>query len=499
MKVRLLVLILLLTAGFARGAVMMEGTTPGLGSFIAVDAGGNAIVAAGISNGTGIGDFDVVLVSFREDGKVLWEKAYGGTGRDLVSSVKVLPDGSILIAGGSASFRGGWIFLVDKEGNVKWSRVYNTEMIYSAVPYGGGILALSSASEKPLLLRLNSEGLVESAYIINTSLRVVPVTMRVFPGQGIYIAGIAQSNATGSPDFWLAKVDADGKLLWERTYGFRGMDRLYDLEVDAKGVTLVGYSTISNNRTNVNLLVIRTNPDGRLLWARLIGGPREDWANAVSLLPDGKLVLSGITYSAPTPQAWLLFMDEHGTVGESVLLGSRGIDWIRALKPLPSGEIVFAGGLNGTSLGTGSLAKSSFFLGIFSQNGSFTNCRVTVQRLDFPVEGVNPKTWVRSGGKPVPASVSVQEVTPRVKTIRDGLKALCPSENPTTTTTSSGGSGSTTTTATTSTTTTTTTTTTAATTTTTTTTSSKGGWKLCGPGLLIALPLLTAFLWRRKA
>ncbi len=481
LKARLLILLFLLsTVGLAQGApVMVKGTTPGLSSFIAVDTGPNIIVAAGISNGTGIGDFDIVLVALDTKGKVLWEKAYGGAGRDLVSSVKVLPDGSVLVAGGSASFNGSWIFQVDARGNIVWSKVYETGMIYSALPYEDGILALSFANEKPLLLKLTSKGLVERAYLINTSLRVVPVTMKALPGQGIYIAGIANSSATSSPDFWLAKVDEGGNILWERTYGFDGMDKLYDIEVDGRGITLVGYTTFFNNETNVNLFVVRTDLDGRLLWARVIGGPGEDWANAVSLLPSGKLALGGTTYSTPNPQAWLLFMDIYGTTGESLLIGSEGVDWIRSLAPLPSGGLVFVGGLNGTSVEPGSIGESSFFLCIFKEGESFAGCRVSVHRLDFPVTGATPVTWVSSGGKAIAVNVSAQDVVPEVKTIPGGFEALCPVESTMTTTTVP---------------TTTSTTSTAASETGTTSSSGVG---LCGPGLLVALSLSTILLWRK--
>jgi len=506
LKARLLILLFLLsTVGLAQGApVMVKGTTSGLSSFIAVDAAQNAIVAAGISNGTGIGDFDIVLVALSAEGKVLWEKAYGDTGRDLVSSVKVLPDGSVLVAGGSASFNGGWIFLVDKNGNLVWSKVYPTGMIYSALPYGDGILALSSANEKPLLLKLASKGLVEHAYLLNTSLNVVPVSMEILPGQGIYIAGIANSSSTSSLDFWLAKVDESGNILWERTYGFEGMDMLYDIELDGRGITLVGYTTFFNNETNVNLFVVRTDLNGRLLWARIVGGPGEDWANAVSLLPSGKLALGGITYSIPNPQAWLLFMDIYGTTGESLLIGSEGVDWIRSLAPLPSGGMVFVGSLNGTGLETGSIGGSSFFLGTFREGESFAGCHVSVHRLDFPVEGATPVTWVSSGGKAIPVSVSARDAVPKVKTITGGFEALCPLENPDTTstmTTTSHTTGTTTTKTTTATTTTTTTgsaTTTTSTIPSTTTTSKNDGWKLCGPGLLVALSLSALLFWRKS-
>jgi len=492
LRVKLFMLIFLLsTAGLGQGApVVMEGTTQGLSSFISVDAGQDTIVAAGMSNGTGIGDLDIVLLALSAKGKVLWEKAYGGVSTDLVSTVELLPDGSVLVAGGSASFNGGWIFQVDASGNVVWSRAYSAGMISSVIPYGAGILALSSAYGKPLLLKLTSKGLVEHAYLVNTSLRVVPVTMKVLPGHGTYIAGIAQSNVTSSPDFWLAKVGENGELIWERTYGFEGMDRLYDLEVDGKGTTLVGYTTFFNNETNVNLLVVRTDLDGKLLWARVVGGPREDWANAVSPLPSGGFALGGTTYSAPNPQAWLLFMSKDGAVEESFLLGSEGIDWIRALKVLPSGEIVFAGGLNGTSLGAESLTASRFFLGIFREGASFTGCHLPVQRLDFPVENASPVTWVNFGGKAIPVSVSTQNVVPEVKTITGGLKALCPLENPDTTGTTTITSCTTGTT--------TTKTTTITTTATAATTSKNDGRKLCGPGFLVALSLSALLFLRRN-
>lgn len=485
LKVKLLLFILLLlTENLVYGRpVMMEGTTPGFSSFIALDASQQMIVAAGVSNGTGIGDFDIVLAAIGTNGKLLWEKAYGGGGRDLVSSVKILPNGSILVAGGSASFRGGWIFLVDEKGNIVWSRTYNTEMIFSAVPYGTEILALSSASERPLLLKLTSDGLVERAYVINTSLRVVPVTMKALSGEGIYIAGIAQSNVTSSTDFWLAKVDDEGNLLWEKTYGENGTERLYNIEVDGQGVTLVGYTTSFGGGTDVNLLAVRTDLEGNVLWAKVIGGSREDWANSVSLLPSGELVLGGITYSAQTPQAWLVILSRDGKVEKSLVMGTGGVDWIRAVDSTTSGEIILAGGINGTSNGAGSLLTSRLFLGMIgSASENFTGCHVSAQRLDFPVKAVQVRVWTHSGEGSLGLGIISRSAPPQVKEVKNGLEPLCPGE----TSTASPSS----------------TTTTASSTTATTThsenpespSSAKG--RICGPGAAVAVPLIV--LWLRK-
>ncbi|ASJ02932.1 hypothetical protein A3L09_06510 [Thermococcus profundus] len=494
------VMILLLFTGFS-GASFIEVKMPGLTSPIAADSSGGSVIIGGISNGTGLGDFDAFLMALTPNGTLRWAKAYGGSGRDILYSLKALPDGSSVVTGGSTSLGGGWVFRVGSDGSALWSKVYNVDMVYSIVPYSNGFLAVSSTSGIPTLLSLDQDGNVRGAYLLTPNETALPVKIMALPGGQIFIAGIKNSPKTGSPDFWLAQITPDGKVVWQRTYGGNGTEKLYDAELDGAGVTLVGY-TSSFGSGAVDLLVVRTDLSGRVKWAKAVGSPMEEWANAVTLLPSGDLVLGGISYSTGEAQAWLVVMDTWGDVKRWITFGGAGMDWIRALTSGPNGELVLAGGVDGKANQLGNLVKNYPLIGILrdvSLDDLGSGCSLAFRRPPFKVMDANISVAEGAAvSNPPSVSVVARAAKLNTKNLNEEILNAC-SQAQTTTTTSS--TATTTTTGIISTTAPlgedTTTTSGPTTTTTTTTSSKKGGGGICGPAALIGLAIVPLLLRRR--
>lgn len=82
------------------------------------------------------GAFDYWAVRIDAQGNQLWERAYGGTGRDICEWAEPMPDGGWLLAGESASPVSGtktsprfgatdfWIVRIDDEGNQLWEQSF---------------------------------------------------------------------------------------------------------------------------------------------------------------------------------------------------------------------------------------------------------------------------------------------------------------------------------------------------------------------------------------
>ncbi len=434
-KTCILIVALFLTAQFASasGTVVEEIKQNGMTSLMSVDSG-DFIVAGGISNGTGLGDFDAVVYRFDGSGSLVWAKAYGSRGRDLLASVKVVTGDRILVTGGSSYFGGGWIFELDGDGNVLWSRSYSTEIITSAIPYGDGFLAASSKIGHGIILKLSSNGSPISGYVFDFNYSVVPVKLEALPDGSIFVAGMAHSPATNSQDMWLAEISGNGTVLWQRSFGGNGTEQLYDMEVDGKGITLVGYTTSPSLgvENNVDLLVLRTDLQGNLLWAKRVGSPQNDWANAVTLLPTGELLLGGITYAVPSlgAQAWVLTLDSRGNVERWITFGGDGSDWIRGMAALPDGRAILVGGTNGKTNGLGQLLSSDpLFIVLSDTEFHFEGCDLNAKRPPFTVSAVSPVVWTGpSGVSLMRIRMASAPVKPEVKTLKPSIDILCPPE-----------------------------------------------------------------------
>ncbi|NJF24563.1 PQQ-like beta-propeller repeat protein [Thermococcus sp. Bubb.Bath] len=431
-KTGIFIVALVLMAQFvsASGIVIEEIKQNGMTSLMSVDSG-DFIVAGGISNGTGLGDFDAVVYRFNSSGSLVWAKAYGSQGRDLLTTVKVINGNRILAAGGSSYFGGGWIFELDGDGNVLWSRSYNTEIITSVIPYGDGFLAASSKLGHGIILKLSSNGSPLSGYMFDFNYSVVPVKLEALPDGSIFVAGMIHSPATNSQDMWLAEISNNGTVIWQRSFGGNGTEQLYDMEVDGKGITLVGYTTSPSLgvKNNVDLLVIRTDLQGNLLWAKRVGSPQNDWANAVTLLPTGELLVGGITYAIPSlsAQAWLLVLDSAGNVERWITFGGKGSDWIRGMVTLPDGRVILVGGTNGKTNGLGQLLSSNpLFIMLNGTTFHFEGCNLNVKRPLFTVSSVSPVVWTGPAGPLMKVRIASAPVEPEVKALSPSVSVLCP-------------------------------------------------------------------------
>ncbi|TFG61397.1 MAG: hypothetical protein E4H36_10505, partial [Spirochaetales bacterium] len=123
---------------------------------------------------------DAWLIRLDRDGKFLWEKRYGGEGEDAAASVIETREGDFIFAGYTKSFGTGdsdyWMLRVDLRGNIVGGRRYGSKADDQAV------------------------GIVQGNN-----------------GQFI-VAGFTESGGRGGKDVWLLALDADRKILWEKTY-----------------------------------------------------------------------------------------------------------------------------------------------------------------------------------------------------------------------------------------------------------------------------------------
>ncbi len=107
----------------------------------------------------------------------------------------------------------------------------------------------------------------------------------------------------GGYDAFFAKYDTSGNLIWLKYGGGTGSDYLKDIECDAQGNILgTGYFSAqatfgTSNLTTVGLqdvLFIKYNPSGDVLWTKQAGGTDNDEGNRMCLDLGGNLISSGL-------------------------------------------------------------------------------------------------------------------------------------------------------------------------------------------------------------
>jgi hypothetical protein len=232
------------------------------------------------------GDLDYWVWKMDESGELDWQKSFGGSGTDLLQSIRLTNDGGFILAGNSNSpkgivkkedSRGGddfWVIKLDAKGGEQWQKTIGgsgQEKLQSVCPTkdGGYILGGTSSSEK---------------------------------------SGDKTQNGYGSLDYWVVKLDSDGKIEWQQVFGGVYLDELRSIEQTSdRGYILGGYSNSSatGNKSDKNVgvgdyWVIKLDPKGAIEWQKTIGGDRDDQLYVVHQSYDGGYVLGGNSNSNPS-------------------------------------------------------------------------------------------------------------------------------------------------------------------------------------------------------
>ncbi|MCL6266763.1 hypothetical protein [Flagellimonas myxillae] len=100
-------------------------------------------------------------------------------------------------------------------------------------------------------------------------------------------------------DYWLLKLDAEGNLIWGRTYGGTKDDRGQSvIQTTDGGYAIVGYAMSddgdgSNNEGFHDNWILRLGPNGNILWEKSFGFSGHDHSYDVVETSDGGFFFSG--------------------------------------------------------------------------------------------------------------------------------------------------------------------------------------------------------------
>ena len=156
-------------------------------------------------------------------------------------------------------------------------------------------------------------------------------------GDGGYFVAATVAEIGHPQSAWLAKLDAVGGILWQRTSSapegsVQGPDVIRLGDGGCLLVTIIGSSDSSK------LWVMRVDAVGGTVWSKTLDAPGNDLGARAIELPGGDLVLAGAAYRSGTNAGGLV-----------VRLGSDGsVRWQRAVEG-PAGVELFA--VAGTSTG----------------------------------------------------------------------------------------------------------------------------------------------------
>ncbi len=342
---------------------------------------------------------DYWLLKLDADGNMQWNKTYGGSKEDLGQSVIQTTDGGYAIVGYAMSddgdgsnnegFHDNWILRLDATGTILWEQSFGFsghDHSYDVVQtsdggfFFAGFLDVTQSNGEGNFgkgsssltrhgvgefwgTKLDADGNLQwRRYFGGTNNDRAHGVVQADDG-GFVMTGFSESddfdisNTKGSYDFWVIKIDGEGTLLWEKSFGGTGIEVSYDIAKTTDGAyAIVGHTfstdtDISKNHGKSDVWLIKIDDNGNLLWEKTYGGAEFDDARGLSVTADGGFVIAGnskstdgdVTENRGENDLWFIKTDSEGNLTHQKSFGGSGLDFGFDVVQSMDGSVVLVG------------------------------------------------------------------------------------------------------------------------------------------------------------
>ena len=223
------------------------------------------------------------------------ENKFGGEQTDISAKIILTEESQFLIVGETNSKGAGnsdaWIIKLNEQGELLWDKTYGgkeNDGAYSIVESEDG---------------------------------------------GYVICGYTWSKGNGRDDGWVFKIDKNGKLLWDKTFGEKSFDKLFSIIKDKDNNYVLAGRSNSKGAGNSDAWIIKLNEQGELLWDKTYGGKENDGAYSIVESEDGGYVICGYTWSKGNGRddGWVFKIDKNGKLLWDKTFGAGGSDRLNTI------------------------------------------------------------------------------------------------------------------------------------------------------------------------
>jgi len=220
-----------------------------------------------------------------------WSGAYGAGVNDYASAAVMLPSRKCFVA-------------TDRRINL-----------------GGGVFDYDIS-----LIHPDTAGLVEWDSLYHEDFQNGSQGMIVNQNSQLLVFGETEIAQFSPFDYFIFATDTSGNLLWRQTFGGVGTNALFDLVEDSNGDLIgTGYgNSASGGTAPLNLTVVKTDASGNLIWQREYGYSGIDIGYSIRHSPGGGFLLGGRATTINDEDFYLLKVDDDGLLSSTPDLYNPG-------------------------------------------------------------------------------------------------------------------------------------------------------------------------------
>ncbi len=341
-------------------------------------------IVSGYTRSGSQGDSDVWVMKLDSAGKSVWEKTFGGVGREVSTGVTNLKGGGFMVVAYSQDLKtlkkDAWLIRLDEDGNKLWDKKYQGAK--SGRPYavlamsdGGVVVAgLTFKDDKAKnydgwVFRVDKTGKKKWERILGSKGKDWLRSLAKLPNGDIIAVGAQQYHIVkaaltptssvskkGVQAAWAMRLKPNGKTVWDKTF-FSNENVARSVVIQKNGnIAVAGWTRGGASKYGKDTWIVSLSPKGNIIWKKSFGGAGEDKTDGITVLADGTLALACITEKhfpmMTVNSAWILAIDNKGSILWERPYGNGRADQVHAITTLTDGRIAVAGGTWRSGKGT---------------------------------------------------------------------------------------------------------------------------------------------------
>ncbi len=256
-------------------------------------------------------DYDLYVAKISLDGKKIWETTLGGKQDEYAGGIAGTDDGGVLLVGATESF----------------SKRHDKD-IYIA--------------------KLSKTGKLLSAHTVGGKKEDVATGLTRTRDGKMVLVGYREVARNGDSDFLIMQMDQNGKQRWVKTFGGPYEDKLMGVTATIdNGIVAIG-STRSYGSSQSDLTVMKIDAKGKTIWHKIYGFKYYEYGNAVATTRDGGFMLVGgtNTLGKGNHSVYALALDKKGELIWSHVYGGENRDVGYGVARMSDGSMMVVGESN---------------------------------------------------------------------------------------------------------------------------------------------------------
>ncbi len=271
--------------------------------------GGRLVVAGYTSSFGGPGQSNWLLNLRTGSGDVLFEGVSGSTQGDVTDGASIAADGGALFLGRDVIDlfikHDAWLVRVDEIGDVVWTQGFTRpgagrHFLFDAAELADGSwIAVGATSifdfppQPAWIVRLTSGGVPLWHYEYGGGGAESARSVTLTSDGGFAVAGATGSSGAGFDDVWVMKIDANGNIQWQKTFGGIDADQAEEIVELGDGGFAVAGSTNSLTPSGHAPWILRLDSTGALLWHKVVADGVWGDLGGAARTNDGHIVVVG--------------------------------------------------------------------------------------------------------------------------------------------------------------------------------------------------------------